>query len=485
MSESANGASAPARSTASRSAGGYACSAVARMRTFGREPGSTSMAARLMPSPEVPDIIPTAITGRFSCERRRHGFVHRDAEAVHRVVVAAPEVHAVREQDDGEVEPRIDPERRARESCVAVGVDAEVAADHRAVGRAEGEAEPAPHVLLLHTLGPRLGREVVPDDGAVAEDPRDRRDVRGRPEEASVPGRASEGVRVLVVDLAAEAAHPPLRVFLRRDAALREPRTEVRIHSLDGQEDPFAHEIGERGTADRGEPLREHDVAEVAVRERAEVLRERLLCRAPNGLLTRLRLLPERQPPLQTGGVRQHMRERDVVLSTAVEIGDELAERRVEREDLVLDERQHESGGRELRQRREVEERIDRARRVGSGARIGAERSNRELADLTATLDAHDARGAERADRRLGDGARRRGKVAQLKSRMPAPIGKRSLTTTGSEPTGLRAPVRTSTTAWSVGTRPSYAHRHAATLGAKRTSYGPRRETSTVGFAAA
>src|SRR6185503_3703669 len=155
MSDSANGESAPARSTASRSAGGYACSAVARMRTFGRGPGSTSMAARLIPSPEVPDIMPTAITCRFSCERRRHGFVHRDAEAVHRVVVAAPEVHAVREQNDGEVELWIDPERRAGESSVAVCVDAEVAADHRAVGRAESEAESAPHVLLLHMLRAR------------------------------------------------------------------------------------------------------------------------------------------------------------------------------------------------------------------------------------------------------------------------------------------------------------------------------------------
>src|SRR5512132_4364168 len=131
MSESAKGASAPARSTASRSAGGYACSAVARMRTLGRGPGSTSMAARLMPSPEVPDIIPTAIIYRFSCERRGHGFVHRDAEAVHRVVVAAPEVHAVREQHDREVQLRIDPERGSREAGVAVRVDAEVAAHHR------------------------------------------------------------------------------------------------------------------------------------------------------------------------------------------------------------------------------------------------------------------------------------------------------------------------------------------------------------------
>src|SRR6266508_1226705 len=100
MSERANGTSAPARSTASRSAAGYGRSPVARMRTFGRAPGSISIAARLMPSPEVPDIIPTEITRRFSCERGRDRFVHGDAETVRRVAVGAPEVPAVREQDD-------------------------------------------------------------------------------------------------------------------------------------------------------------------------------------------------------------------------------------------------------------------------------------------------------------------------------------------------------------------------------------------------
>src|SRR5688572_19784953 len=109
-SESKNGSSAPARSTASRMASGYFSSLVARIRTLGWAPGSTSIAARLMPSPEVPDIIPTAIIGRLSCERGGHGFVHRDAEAVHLVVVGATEVHAVREQDDRQVELRIDPE---------------------------------------------------------------------------------------------------------------------------------------------------------------------------------------------------------------------------------------------------------------------------------------------------------------------------------------------------------------------------------------
>src|SRR5688500_4443022 len=192
ISDSLKGTSAPARSTASRMADGYGCSAVAMTRTFGRGPGSTSIAARFIPSPDVPDIMPTAIIRRFSRERRRHGFVHRDAEAVHLVVVATTEVHAVREEDHREIEPRVDPDRRAREAGVPVGVDAEVAPDHRTVRRAQRETDPAPNVALLHVLRPRECGEVVPDDGAVAEDPRDRRHIGGRPEEARVPRRPRE-----------------------------------------------------------------------------------------------------------------------------------------------------------------------------------------------------------------------------------------------------------------------------------------------------
>src|SRR5712691_954164 len=165
------------------------------MRTFGCAPGSTSIAARFMPSPEVPDIMPTAITPRLSFRsdgpgfagpfRRtrpaspapsgphskagRDGFVDRDAEAVHRVVVHSAEVHAVREHDDREVELRIDPERRSGETGVPVGVDAEVATDHRAVGRAERETDPAPDVALFHPFRPRQRGQVVADDGAIAE----------------------------------------------------------------------------------------------------------------------------------------------------------------------------------------------------------------------------------------------------------------------------------------------------------------------------
>src|SRR5216683_4663388 len=193
MSESANGTSDPARSTTSRSAGGYGRSAVARMRTFGRGPGSISIAARLMPSPEVPDIIPTEITRRLSCEGSRHRFVDRDAEAIRLLVVPATEVDAVREEDDGQVELRIDPQRCAGETGVPVGVDAEVGTDHRPVRRAKREADAAPHVALLHALRPCGNREVVADDRAVAEHPRDGRDVRRRTEEPGVSTDTTDG----------------------------------------------------------------------------------------------------------------------------------------------------------------------------------------------------------------------------------------------------------------------------------------------------
>src|SRR5207247_6206495 len=113
--------------------------AVATMRTLSRAPGSISIAARLMPSPDVPDIIPTEITCRLSCEGRRHCFVHRDPKAVGRVVVVPSEVHAVRQQHDREVELRIDPERGPGEAGVPVGVDAEMAPDHWPVRRAQRE----------------------------------------------------------------------------------------------------------------------------------------------------------------------------------------------------------------------------------------------------------------------------------------------------------------------------------------------------------
>src|SRR6266567_421982 len=91
------------------------------------------------------------------------------------------------------------------------------------------------------------------------------------------------------------------------------------------------------------------------------------------------------------------------VLIAAAEIGDELAERHVERELSLADERQHERGRRELRERGEVEERSRGAWAVRARARIGTERASCIRVDRAATLHAHDGGGAERSDRLVED----------------------------------------------------------------------------------
>ena len=119
--------------------------------------------------------------------------------------------------------------------------------------------------------------------------------------------------------------------------------------------------------------------------------------------------------------MREHVIERDVVLAAAAEVRHELAERRVEGQHPLAHEGQRERGGRELRERREVEQRIGGAGRIRSGALVGAQRAGGQNLALAAALDPHDARGAQRADRGFDDGARRRGETAQPKSRKPAP----------------------------------------------------------------
>src|SRR5439155_1507478 len=146
---------------------------------------------------------------------------------------------------------------------------------------------------------------------------------------------------------------------------------------------------------------------EVAIAERADVLRERLLRGAPGGLLDRLHLAPQRQPPGEPGGVREYMSQRDVVLATTAEVRDELAQRHREVEGRLAHEREHERRRRELGERCEIEDRVDGARRVRTGVRIGAQRSDGERVGLTLALDADDTRGAERSDRSLRDGTRR------------------------------------------------------------------------------
>src|SRR5207249_10810428 len=112
----------------------------------------------------------------------------------------------------------------------------------------------------------------------------------------------------------------------------------------DGAEDSLEHEIGEGRAGDLRKTGREHDVAEVAVRERADVSRERLLRREPDGFLRALGLAPERLPPGEPGGVREDAEQRHAVLAGALEVGHELAERGVQRELALADARQQQRG---------------------------------------------------------------------------------------------------------------------------------------------
>src|SRR5712692_9570771 len=259
------------------------------------------MAAASTPSPDVPDMRPIAIMACSISRRRRDEelyegsrdrFMDGDAEAVYRVVVRASEVHAVGEDDDGQVNRRVDPERGAGESSVPVRVLAEIAADHRILRRAEREPDAAAEVALLHVLGPGQARELVADDRAVAVHPRDPRDVVGGAEEPGVTGDAAHGERVLVVDLAAQALLAPGLVLLGSHGSVPRTRPEVAGRRLDRAEHMLAHQIGVRPLRDPRERLGEHDVAEVAVLEGARVLRQRLLRRTPDRLVRILGVAP-------------------------------------------------------------------------------------------------------------------------------------------------------------------------------------------------
>ena len=274
-------------------------------------------------------------------------------------------------------------------------------------------------------LGPREDRELVPDHRTVAEDADERGDVGCGPEQPGVSGDAPHRERVLVMDLAAQAPPPILAIVFGRRAALAGTRSEVGGLGLDGAEDALAHEIGEGRAADLRKTGREHDVAEVAVRERADVLRERLLRREPDGFFRALGLAPERLPPGEPGGVREDAEQRHAVLAGALEVGHELAERGVQRELALADERQQQRGGRELGERREVEHRIDRAGRVGTGTVVRTERPRRERLAPTLALDAHDARREERANVCVDD-RRGRGDLGHVMRMGGVPLGRSS-----------------------------------------------------------
>src|SRR5205823_7247321 len=130
-------------------------------------------------------------TSVTASSRRRSGrgerLMHGDAELVERIVVLTAEGHAVGEDDDGEVDRWIDPEARAGESGVTVGVEREIAAAHWPVRGAQGKTEAPADVVARNLFGARERRQLVADHRAVAEYARKRGHVGRRAEKARVP----------------------------------------------------------------------------------------------------------------------------------------------------------------------------------------------------------------------------------------------------------------------------------------------------------
>src|SRR5256714_13410929 len=108
---------------------------------------------------------------------------------------------------------------------------------------------------------------------------------------------AAHRIRVLVVDLAAQALVTPFGVLFGRGALLGRARAEsarTRFHDL---EHSFAHHVSERLACDARETGGQHDVAEGAIAGIAGVLRPRVLPRAPHKPPPGGSLLPKRIPP--------------------------------------------------------------------------------------------------------------------------------------------------------------------------------------------
>src|SRR2546423_2234193 len=141
---------------------------------------------------------------------------------------------------------------------------------------------------------------------------------------------AAHRIRVLVVDLAAQALVTAFRVLFGRGALLGRARAEsarTRFHDL---EHSFAHHVSERLACDARETGGQHDVAEVAVAELADVLRQRFLRSEPHNLLRGGSFLPKGFPPGESRRMCEDLPESHPVLVPAAEVGDELAEWHVE-----------------------------------------------------------------------------------------------------------------------------------------------------------
>src|SRR3989454_2262865 len=305
-------------------------------------------------------------------------------------------------------------------------------------------------------LRSREVRELVPDHGAVAEHARQRGDVGGGSEEPRVPCDAADRERVFVVHLAAEALPAPLEAPLGRRPSARRPGPERGAITPPPAEHTRAHEVRERRVADLAEAGREHDVAEVAVLELADPLRERLIRGEPHRFSKRGRLFPERFPPREAGGVREDVLEGDPLLVRAAELGHQLAQRHIQAERAVANERQRERGGRELGERRQVEERVGGALRVGPGSLVWTERARSVSVGPASALHAYDRARAERPDRGIHERARglRRDGVVHAKP-VPTPKRRTYRRRTGTLPCAARSPARTAASASSeAGTSP-------------------------------
>ena len=163
-------------------------------------------------------------------------------------------------------------------------VDAE---ERKALRRPQDQSDPAPDVVAAVLLGAREVTQLVSDYGTFVVDADDRRDVRGRAEQAGMSRHAAHRVRVLVVDLAAEALAPPLGVLFGRGALFGRPRAVFTRPRLDDVENALVHQRAEGLACDVRESGGQHDVAKIAVAELSDLLRERLSRCEPHQLVRR------------------------------------------------------------------------------------------------------------------------------------------------------------------------------------------------------
>ncbi len=241
-------------------------------------------------------------------------------------LVVAGRVDAVGEQDDEQLALRIDPDRGTRETGVAEGARGEERAGRRFLGRL-GVPPQGPH----RVVGARPAREELDrrsrDDPPVLEHASieqhlaEAREIAGGREQPGVRCDPAEGERVLVVDLTAHQAAPPLVELGGGD-----PRQEVlagaieRVSHRERPEHPLLHEVLQLLPGDPLEDLAEQDHAEVAVQVLGARLGDQVhgLNAREVGLRT-LELLVQRRPPVDPRAVGEQVADGDRLLARALE----------------------------------------------------------------------------------------------------------------------------------------------------------------------